>query len=264
MKKNCRFAFDENLYTHEMIILIILAVVATFGLAYLIVNYLPLKYKWIVSIVLLLLGVFLVFKIYDGIMKPINFNKDKRVKYVKVIQHLKIIRDAELAYYKVNGNYTDNKEGLIQFIDSAKFAITEVRDTVVKVNKGSRWQPVIVDVEKRVVDTIGYEPILNSFEGKDYKNMFNVPGVEGKQFDLVIGLVEKIAGLQVPVFEARTEKKDLLKGMDISLVKQEMEAIESDQIKGEYVSVGSLNEVTSGGNWPPSYDKANREEENDK
>ena len=264
MKKNCRFAFHENLYTHEMIILIILAVVATFGLAYLIVKYLPLKYKWIVSIVLLLLGAFLVFKIYDGIMKPINFNKDKRVKYVKVIQNLKIIRDAELAYYKVNGNYTDNKEGLIQFIDSAKFAITEVRDTVVKVNKGSRWQPVIVDVEKRVVDTIGYEPILNSFEGKDYKNMFNVPGVEGKQFDLVIGLVEKIAGLQVPVFEARTEKKDLLKGMDISLVKQEMEAIESDQIKGEYVSVGSLNEVTSGGNWPPSYDKANREEENDK
>ena len=264
MKKNCRFAFDENLYTHEMIILIILAVVATFGLAYLIVNYLPLKYKWIVSIVLLLLGVFLVFKIYDGIMKPINFNKDKRVKYVKVIQNLKIIRDAELAYYKVNGNYTDNKDGLIQFIDSAKFAITEVRDTVIKVNKGSRWQPVIVDVEKRVVDTIGYEPILKSFEGKDYQNMFNVPGVEGKQFDLVIGLVEKIAGLQVPVFEARTEKKDLLKGMDISLVKQEMEAIESDQIKGEYVSVGSLNEVTSGGNWPPSYDKANREEENDK
>ena len=247
-----------------MIILIILAVVATFGLAYLIVKYLPLKYKWIVSIVLLLLGAFLVFKIYDGIMKPINFNKDKRVKYVKVIQNLKIIRDAELAYYKVNGNYTDNKDGLIQFIDSAKFAITEVRDTVIKVNKGSRWQPVIVDVEKRVVDTIGYEPILKSFEGKDYKNMFNVPGVEGKQFELVIGLVEKIAGLQVPVFEARTEKKDLLKGMDISLVKQEMEAIESDQIKGEYVSVGSLNEVTSGGNWPPSYDKANREEENDK
>ena len=196
-------------------------------------------------------------------MKPINFNKDKRVKYVKVIQHLKIIRDAELAYYKVNGNYTSNKEGLIQFIDSAKFAITEVRDTVVKVNKGSKWQPVIVDVEKRIVDTIGYEPILKSFQDKDYKNMFNVPGVDEKQFELSVGLVEKIAGLQVPVFEARTEKKDLLKGMDISLVKQEMEAIESDQIKGEYVSVGSLSEVTTGGNWPPSYDKANREEEDD-
>ena len=216
-----------------------------------------------VSLVLVFLGALLVFKIYDGIMKPINFNKDKRVIYVKVIQHLKIIRDAELAYYKVNGNYTNNKEGLIQFIDSAKFAITEVRDTVVKVNKGSKWQPVIVDVEKRIVDTIGYEPILKSFQDKDYKNMFNVPGVDDKQFELSIGFVEKIAGLQVPVFEARTEKKDLLKGMDISLVKQEMEAIESDQIKGEYVSVGSLSEVTTGGNWPPSYDKSNREEEDD-
>ena len=246
-----------------MIILIILAIVATFGFAYLIVKYLPLKYKWVVSLVLVFTGALLVFKIYDGIMKPINFNKDKRVKYVKVIKHLKIIRDAELAYYKVNGNYTNNKEGLIQFIDSAKFAITEVRDTVIKVNKGSRWQPVIVDVEKRIVDTICYEPILNSFQDKDYKNMFNVPGVEGKQFELSIGTVEKIAGLEVPVFEARTEKKDLLKGMDISLVKQEMEAIESDQIKGEFVSVGSLNEVTTGGNWPPSYDKANREEEDD-
>ncbi len=246
-----------------MIILIILAIVATFGIAYLIVKYLPLKYKWMVSLVLVFTGALLVIKIYDGIMKPINFNKDKRVKYVKVIQKLKIIRDAQLAFYKVNGNYTENKEGLIQFIDSAKFAITEVRDTVVKVNKGSRWQPVIVDVEKRIVDTIGYEPILKSFQDKDYKNMFNVPGVDEKQFELTVGLVEKIAGLQVPVFEARTEKKDLLKGMDISLVKQEMEAIESDQIKGEYVSVGSLNEVTTGGNWPPSYDKANREENDD-
>lgn len=43
--------------------------------------------------------------------------------------------------------------------------------------------------------------------------------------------------------------------MNESLVKQELEVIESDQIKGEYVSVGSLDEVTTGGNWPPSYDK---------
>ena len=56
-----------------MIILIILAVVATFGFAYLIVKYLPLKFKWIISLVLVFLGALLVFKIYDGIMKPINF-----------------------------------------------------------------------------------------------------------------------------------------------------------------------------------------------
>ncbi len=247
-----------------MIVSILLAVIAAFVIAYLIVKYLPLKFKWIVSVVLLILTVLLVVNIYDGIMKPINFNKDKRVKFAKVIKSLKIIRNAEIAYYEVNGKYTDSKEGLIQFIDTAQFAITETRDTVIEVNKGTRWQPVMVSVEKRILDTIGYEAVLKSFEDKDYKNMFLVPGLDGKEFELTIDMVEKIAGLKVPVFEARTEKKDILKGMDVSLVKQELEAVESDQIRGQYVSVGSLSEVTTGGNWPPSYDKEDREQEDDK
>lgn len=239
-----------------MIILIIAAVIVAFGLAIVIVKYLPLKLRWIASVVLLISAIFLVYKIYDGIMKPINFSKAKKVKFEKVIESLKIIRDAEVAYREVNGNYTKDKAALISFIDTAQRALVETRDTVIKVNKGSKWQPVMVDVEQRVKDTIGYEPILNSFKERDYKNMFKVPGVDGKEFELEIGKVEKIPGLEVPVFEAKTDKTDILKGMDISLVKQELEAIASDQIKGEFVSVGSLVEVTTGGNWPPFYDKA--------
>ena len=120
----------------------------------------------------------------------------------------------------------------------------------------------MVDVEKKVTDTIGYEPILNGFKNRDYKNMFKVPGLDGKEFELEIGKVEKVAGLEVPVFEARIDKESILKGEDISLVKREKEAIQSDQVKGEYVSVGSLSEVTTGGNWPPSYDKADFEKKN--
>lgn len=247
-----------------MIILIIAAVIVAFVLAFLIVKYLPLKLRWIASIVFLALAALLVFKIYDGVMRPINFDKNKRVKYAKVIKSLKIIRDAEIAYKEVNGQYTQDKAGLIRFIDTAQRALIEVRDTVVKVNKGSKWQPVMVDVEKRIKDTIGYEPILKDFQDRDYKNMFKVPGVDGKEFELEVGTIEKIAGLLVPVFEARTEKDAILKGMDISLVKQEKEAIASDQIKGEYVSVGSLNEVTTGGNWPPSYDKEDRAKKDNK
>jgi len=246
-----------------MIVYIIAAVIVAFGLAFLIVKFLPLKLRWVASIFLLAASVFLVWKIYDGIMKPINFNKAKRVRFEKVVKSLKIIRDAEIAYREVNGDYTADKAALISFIDTASRAIVETRDTVVKVNKGSKWQPVMVDVEKRVKDTIGYEPIINGFKDRDYKNMFKVPGVEGTEFEIQVGKVEKVAGLEVPVFEARTPKKDILKGMDISLVKQELEAIASDQIKGEFVSVGSLTEVTTGGNWPPSYDKANEDKKKD-
>lgn len=239
-----------------MILLIILAVVVSFGLAYLVVKFLPLKLRWVASVVLLALAIFLVVKIYHGVMAPINFNKEKKVRFSKVINSLKIIRDAEIAYYEVMGNYTDKEDVLISFIDTAQRAIVEMRDTVIKVNKGTKWQPVMVDVEKRVKDTIAYEPILTQFQDRDYKNMFSVPGVDGKKFELQIATVEKIAGLEVPVFEAKTDKESILKGMDRSLVKQEKEAVTTDEIKGEYVSVGSLSEVTTGGNWPPSYDKS--------
>jgi len=135
-------------------------------------------------------------------------------------------------------------------------ALTETKDTIIKVNKGGG---IIDDVTKKRKDTIGYEPVLKYFEGRDYKNMFIVPGIEGKEFDIEIGTVEKVQGLLVPTFYAKTEKRDLLKGMNESLIKQELEANATDQIKGEYVSVGSLDEVSTGGNWPPSYDKQQRD-----
>lgn len=238
-----------------MIFLIIFAVAVSFLLAWLVVKFLPLKLRWVASIALLAVAVFLVYLIYQGIMGPIEFNQKKRARYAPVIENLKIIRDAQVDYYEVTGNYTDKEDVLISFIDTAQRAIIEMRDTVVKVNKGTKWQPVMVDVEKRIKDTIAYEPILSRFEGRDYKNMFNVPGVDGKKFTITVSTVEKIAGLEVPVFEVKTEKEPILKGMDRSLVKQELEAVTADEIKGPYVSVGSLSEVTTGGNWPPSYDK---------
>ena len=236
----------------DLLLMILGAVLASVLVAYIIVKFLPLKLRWIPSILLLVLAIFLGFKIYNGIMEPIQFNKEKVVKYAEVVASLKIIRDAEVTFYEVNGKYTIQKDSLIKFIDSDSIALTETKTIVEKVNKGGG---VIIDVEKRVTDTIGFEPVLKYFKDRNYKTMFKVPGVENTEFELEVGEVEKVQGLIVPTFRARTPKKNILKGMNESLVKQELEVIESDQIKGEYVSVGSLEEVTTGGNWPPSYDK---------
>ena len=232
--------------------MIFAAVLVAVLLAIVIVKYLPLKLRWIASLLLLTLTVFLVYKIYYGIMQPIIFNKNKVIKYSKVIDNLKIIRDAEVKHFEVTGTYTKDKTALIQFIDTAKIALTETKTIVEKVNKGGG---IIVDVEKRKIDTIGYEPVLKSFEGRNYKGMFKVPGEDGKEFEIEVGTVEKVQGLVVPTFLVKTEKKDILKGMNASLIKQEIEENATDQIRGEYVSVGSLDEVSTGGNWPPSYDK---------
>jgi len=232
--------------------MILVAVLVAVALAIIIVKYLPLKLRWIASVLLLALTVFLILKIYDGIMEPINFNKQKVQKYAKVVENLKTIRDAQVKHFEVTGRYTRNKEALIKFIDTAKLALTETRTEVFKENKGGG---IVVDTERRVTDTIGYEPVVKYFEGKNYQEMFKVPGVPGKEFEIEIGELEKVQGLIVPTFLVKTEKKDILKGMNESLVKQELEAVATDEIKGEYVSVGSLEEVSTGGNWPPSYDK---------
>ena len=237
-----------------MLITIIAAVIITGAVAFLIVKFLPLKLRPLVSILLLVLAVFLTWKIYDGVMKPIKFNKNKTVVYAKVIDQLKMIRDAQVAHKEVTGTYSKSISGLIQFVDTAQLALTNTTTVVEKVNKGTKWQPIMVDVERRVTDTIGYEPVLTRFKGRDYKNMAKVPGIN-KEFDIQTGMVEKIPGLEVEVFFVSANKKDVLAGMDASLVKQELEANTSDEIKGELISIGSLSEVKTGGNWPPSYDK---------
>lgn len=231
--------------------MILVAVVVAFLLAVLVVKFVPLKMRWLVSIFLLGASVFLVYKIYGGIMEPINFNKDKKVRYAKVIKNLKLIRDAEVKYKEVYGTYTNSKDSLLNFIQNGQLALTETKNIEVEEDRGGG---IIIKVSKKQIDTIGYEPVLKYFEGKEYTKMFEVPGTT-EQFELATGRVEKVAGLEVPVFEAKVSKKPILKGMNPSLIKAELEAIESDQIKGEFVSVGSLNEVTTGGNWPPFYDK---------
>tara|TARA_R110001583_G_scaffold17310_13_gene70206 strand:+ start:1259 stop:1990 length:732 start_codon:yes stop_codon:yes gene_type:complete len=237
-------------------LIIIAGIIVTALLAYAIVNYIPRKLHWIVSVVLIALAILLVYNINFEIRKPIQFNKAKKVKYAKVISNLKLIRDAEVAHKKVTGNYTANGENLIKFIDTAKFALTQIRNVPKTINVGGG---ITKEIEERVVDTIGYEDVRAQFAGRDYKNMLSIPDTDQK-FVIEVGVVEKIAGLKAPVFEVKVDKSLILKGLDYNLIKQEKEAIGGEEIRGEYVRIGSLGEVSEDGNWPPFYDKADKKD----
>ena len=235
-------------------LIIIAAVVVTGFLAYAIVNFIPRKLHWIISIVLIALAAFLVYKINFEIQKPVQFNKEKKIKYAKVINNLKVLRDAEVAYKRVTGKYTADGEALIQFIEKDSFAITQVKNVPKTIDVGGG---ITKEIEERIVDTLGYEPVRDIFKGTNYKNMLQIPGTD-QQFKIEIGEIEKIAGLKAPVFEIKVDKAIILKGMDMNLIKQEKEAIGGEEIRGEYVRVGSLGEVSEDGNWPPFYDKGDK------
>lgn len=242
-----------------ILILFFVGLVIMYFIAKLIVNFVPKNLRPIISIFLYIIVAFLAYKIYDGIMSPIKFNQEKEKRYAKVIENLKIIRDAEVAHKEVTGKFTDKAEDLVKFIDTAKFAITQTRNVVVDVNKGGG---ITVQEEKKVIDTVDFRPVKADFAGRDYQNMFNVPGTNAK-FELKTGVVEKVQGIKAPVFEARVDKAIVLVGMDKDLIRQEKEALGGTEVRGEFISVGSLDDVKTGGNWPPSYDsKEEREKDN--
>jgi len=236
--------------------IILAGIVVTGLIAYAVVNFVPKKMHWLISVILIGLAAFLVYKINFEIQKPVQFNKEKKIRFAKVINSLKILRDAEIAHKKVTGKYTANGEGLIQFIDTAKFALTQTRNVPKTINVGGG---ITKEIEERVVDTIGYEDVKTQFAGLDYKNMLTIPGTNEK-FKIEVGEIEKVQGLFAPVFEIKVDKALILKGMDLNLINQEKEALGGEEIRGEYVRVGSMGEVSEDGNWPPFYDKGDKKD----
>lgn len=239
-----------------MLLYLILAIVGTALLAYAIVNYIPKKLHWILSIVFIALIAYLVSLIYGSIMQPIHFAKEKKVRYEKVIDHLKMIREAEVAHRKITGKYTANAAKLVQFVETAKFPITQVRTDVKKVNTGGGIE---VDREYRVVDTIGYREVKADFAGREYKKMFNVPGTEAK-FEIKVDSIEKVQGIMSSVFQAKIAKDIVLHGMNKNMINEEKKALGGIEVKGEYISVGSLTDIKVNGNWPPFYDNKDKKD----
>ena len=235
--------------------IIIAGIIVAILIAILIIKYVPLKLHWLVSIVLLSVAGYLGYLIFDSIMGPIRFNTEKKVRYAKVINHLRMIRDAQDAHKTITGKYERDGNKLIKFLDTAEFAITNTHNEIIEVNKGTKWQPLMVEVEQKVTDTTGYDSVKESlFKNRDYTKMLQVPGTDA-EFKITIGFIQKVAGLEVPVYIAKVDKAIILEGLDKSLINQEKEAIGGNEVKGEFLSVGSLEEVNSNGNWPPFYDK---------
>lgn len=105
----------------------------------------------IISIVLLVLSLlvagYLVYSINDTISSKEFIAKRER----DVIKRLELIREAELAYQEVHGNYTSNWDSLIHFIQNGRVPILQRSETIITLAYGA--DSVIVNV-----DTIGYIP----------------------------------------------------------------------------------------------------------
>jgi|SRR5690554_4896615 len=214
--------------------------------------------KLVIQIVLWIVIVFLGWKLWSSIMGPVEFNKVKEIRYTKVIKSLKDIQAAELAHKEITGSFTGDWDSLINFVDTAKFARTQRRDTSyadVEKNKAFGITEGYY-IERSLIDTLGFTPVKDSlFRGSDrYKTMMNVPieGVNAK-FELEAGTITR-NDADYSVFEARVSKDIVLHDLDKDLLIQEKQVQSVDGVNGPYIKVGSMDEVNTTGNWPKIYD----------
>ena len=212
------------------------------------------KYKIGIQSILWLLIVFFSYKIYTSINSPINFNKVKTERYKKVINRLKEIRKAQIAYKDVNGIYSDNFDSLVSFIENGIFTLVEKRDSsFLEYNRTYR-----IDMLKEVIviDTLGTVSVKDSLfkDNDNYKLMSQIP-IEGvdEKFTINSQIINK-NNYKVPVFEVKVSKNIILHDQDDFLVSQENETISVDGVNGSEIILGSLSDVSVNGNWPTIFD----------
>jgi len=246
----------------QIILLILGLTVLALLFAYIVVNYVPLKLKWLVNLILLAVALFLGNKIYNSIYDPVKFNQEKVKRFQKVVDRLKDIRNAELAHIEVTGDYTGTFDSLVRFIDTANYVITQQRDSSYK------YFDKAYGIEKEkdtvLIDTLGFVSVKDSlFKDDDrYKDMkwVPIPGKEKQvQFELKHGYLKR-SNVKIPVFVARVDKAEVLYDQDPDLVAQEKNIRSTKEINGPYIQVGSLDEVNDSGNWPKLYDIGDNEE----
>lgn len=239
----------------NLILIVVLICLVTLGLVFLIDRFLPQKIKPVLIIVFALLSIFLGYKIYQSINAPIEFNKVRKERFSKVIAKLKDIRDSQEAYKTVNGKYANSFESLIQFIDTGNYTITSQRDS--SFMRFDRAYNIDMQQDTVIIDTLGTVKVKDSLFGADdrYRTMMDVPYAQnGEKFEMEAKIIDK-SGYKAPVFEAKVKKNVVLYDQPADLVARENALQSVEEVNGTEIKVGSLNDVSTNGNWPPIYDR---------
>ncbi|MFT6882821.1 MAG: hypothetical protein ACI83W_002452 [Marinoscillum sp.] len=155
----------------------------------------------------------------------------------RIIEQLKMIREAELAYIGVNGVYTSDWNKLLAFVDSGSFYLTEKTEFVIPLDYGA-------DSVYIQIDTLGTVAVKDSIFKKSVWPRFNlatlpfVPGVDPPvKFDVWADKIDK-SGVKVNAIEVKNPKP-------INPMRDE----ESEYNTKKPLRFGSRTNVTTAGNW---------------
>lgn len=194
-------------------------------------------YQLALAIIIVILGYFL----FESIMAPIRFNKEKKLRYEATIERLKNVRTAQDVFRSRYGKYTGSFDTLINFMKNGQIKVVK--------QIGSEDDSIAVAQKKVFRDTILIYVRDTILKGYPFDSLRYVPFSGGEQFELAAGELKTQSGVNVKVFECKAPNKLILKGLDRQeIINMDDLAKKLDKYPG--LKVGSLTEATNNaGNW---------------
>lgn len=162
----------------------------------------------IFTVVFILVSVILAYLLFDSIKTSIDEEQRIQLLEGKIIDQLKMIREAQDAYQAVNGTYTSDWEKLTNFIDSGSFYIIDRKETIITLDYGA--DSIFVEL-----DTLGTISVMDSvFTSAKYPKFdlarlayvpVGEPGWENVKFQMWADKIDK-SGVMVNVLEVWNPK----------------------------------------------------------
>ena len=172
------------------------------------------------------------------LVNSIKFSIDEEARIneaeAKVIEKLKMIRSAQIAFQSVNGQFASEWDTLLNFIDSGNIFLIQRREETVLLDYGAEETTLYLDTlgSISVVDSL-----FSSYPNFNASELINVPGYDDVKFEIWASKIEK-GGVQVDVVEVRNPKP---------FDPDRKEANEANINKP--LRFGSRTSITTAGNW---------------
>jgi len=196
--------------------------------------------KILIQIGLFVVIVALGYFVYDSIMEPVRFNKEKQQREEVVIQRLKDIRSSQFIFKQLSGAYAPNFDTLISFLKVAEIPVVKIIP-----------DPTDTTFTLTINDTVGYinvaDTLFGTRENFKFSQIKEIPFSDGDFFEMDADTVRR-GGVKVYVFEAKAPFTTFLKGMNEQAVINIIAKFE-DIEKYPGLKVGSLTEPSTDGNW---------------
>jgi len=202
--------------------------------------------KKLIQVALAILIVVMFVVLVKSIMDPIRFKKEQEYRYDVVIQKLKDIRTAQMAYKDVYGRFTGSLDTLTNFVKTDSLPLVFKKGEIPEELLGQITEREAIAKGMIIRDTIRIAAIDSLFdENYPIDSLGFIPFSDGKKFNMAEGEITTGSKLKVKVFEAKAPSKYILTGMDQQSIINFNDGLEYKGLK-----VGSLEEANNAaGNW---------------